>query len=96
MLIFLFGVLGVAMMLVLVRTALGPNWIDRVLAINIFGTLTTLLLALIAAFSDLPSLLDIALLYVLINFMSTVAILRFFKDKKLPIFHRQLRKRWNL
>ena len=89
MLTFLFSVLGLAMIMVLIRTAKGPGWIDRVLAINIFGTLTILLLVLIAALAELPGLLDIALLYVLINFMSTVAILRFFRDKKLPVFGRR-------
>ena len=83
MLLFLVFVLGIAMLLVLIRTAKGPSWLDRILAINTFGTLTALLLTVIAVFSNLPGLLDISLLYVLINFTSTIAVLRLFKNKNL-------------
>ena len=72
-----------AMVLVLVRTALGPGLFDRVLALNTFGTLTVILLAFLAASSGRYYIADIALLYALINFVLTLAILRFFWKKKL-------------
>lgn len=73
----------VAMALVLLRAALGPGLFDRVLALNTFGTLTVILLAFLAVHANRYYLADIAILYALINFMLTLAILRFFGEKKL-------------
>ena len=84
--------LTVAMALVLVRAALGPGWFDRLLALNVFGNLTILFLVLLSAFTEFYALIDIALLYGLINFVTTLAILRFFNDRSLPLprFNRHL------
>ena len=65
------------MVLVFVRAILGPNVYDRILALNSFGTLTVLLIAAFGFFSGRPEFLDIALVYALISFIGTVAVLRF-------------------
>ncbi len=67
------------MALVLVRALTGPTVYDRILAVNIFGTKTVLLIALLAFISDRLDVLDIALAYALINFIGVVAVLRFFE-----------------
>ncbi len=67
----------VSMMLVLVRALLGPSIFDRILAVNSFGTKTVLLIALLATVACRSDYLDIALLYALINFIGTVALLRY-------------------
>jgi len=67
------------MALVLVRAIIGPTVYDRVLAVNIFGTKTVLLLALLAFISGRLDVLDIALAYALINFIGVIAVLRFFE-----------------
>jgi len=69
----------VVMLIVLVRAALGPTIFDRILAINTFGTATVLLIALIGFLTDRPDFMDIALLYALINFISTIAVLKLFR-----------------
>lgn len=69
----------VVMGLVLVRALRGPTVYDRILAVNMFGTKTVLLIALIAFISGRLDLLDIALAYALINFIGTIAVLRFFE-----------------
>ena len=69
----------VAMALVLVRAIAGPTLYDRVLAGNSFGTKTVLLLGLMGYITGRPDFLDIALLYALINFTGTIAILKFFR-----------------
>jgi multicomponent Na+:H+ antiporter subunit F len=68
-----------SMALVLVRALLGPTVYDRILAVNIFGTKTVLLIALMAFISGQYGVLDIALAYALINFMGVLAVLRFFE-----------------
>jgi len=67
------------MALVLIRALRGPTVYDRILAVNIFGTKTVLLIALMAFISERHDLLDIALGYALINFIGTIAVLRFFE-----------------
>ena len=67
-----------AMVLALVRAFAGPSLYDRVLAGNSFGTKTVLLIGLMGFLTGRPDFLDIALLYALINFAATLAILRFF------------------
>lgn len=69
----------ITMALVLVRAMLGPTLYDRILAVNTFGTKTVLLLAVIGFLSGRPDFLDIALVYALINFIGTVAVLKFFE-----------------
>ncbi len=65
--------------LVLIRALKGPTVYDRILAVNMFGTKTVLLLALMAFISGRHDVLDIALAYALINFIGVVAVLRFFE-----------------
>ncbi len=74
---------SVSMALILVRAFLGPTVYDRVLAVNAFGTVTVLILGLIGFLTDRPEFLDIALLYALINFVGTIAILKFFRYRAL-------------
>lgn len=69
----------VAMALALVRALAGPTVYDRILAVNMFGTKTVLMLAIIGYITDRPEFTDISLAYALINFVGTVAVMRFFK-----------------
>lgn len=71
----------VTMALALVRALLGPTVYDRVLAVNVFGTKTVLLLAVIAFLSGRPDFLDLALAYALINLVGILAVLKFFQDR---------------
>ena len=72
-----------AMVLMLVRAVSGPTVYDRVLSVNSFGTKTVLLLAVLGFLMGRPAFLDIALLYALINFVATIAILKFFRYGRL-------------
>jgi multicomponent Na+:H+ antiporter subunit F len=66
----------VTMGLALARALLGPTVYDRILAVNMFGTKTVLLIAVFAFLSGRTDILDIALVYALINFIAVVAVLR--------------------
>jgi multicomponent Na+:H+ antiporter subunit F len=72
------GVL-ITMSLALVRAFLGPTVFDRVLAANMFGTKTVLLIAVSGFLAGRPEWLDLALLYALMNFIGMIALLRFSK-----------------
>ena len=67
----------VTMSLALLRATLGPTVFDRVLAINMFGTKTVLLICVAGFLLDRTDFLDLALLYSLMNFIGTVALLRY-------------------
>jgi len=71
----------VTMGLALVRAILGPSVYDRVLAANVFGTKTVLLLSVIAFLYGRPDFLDLALTYALINFVGVLAVLEFFQSR---------------
>ena len=70
----IFVVLAIAMFYRAIR---GPTMQDRVLAVNVLGTNTVVILALLAAGLEEPSFLDIALVYALLNFLMTIAISKF-------------------
>ncbi len=69
------------MALALIRAILGPSVYDRVLAVNMFGTKTVLLLSVIAFLYGRPDFLDLALAYALINFIGVLAVLEFFRAR---------------
>ena len=69
----------VTMALALTRALLGPTVYDRVLAVNMFGTKTVLLIAVLGFLAGRPDFLDISLVYALINFIGTIAVLKFIK-----------------
>ncbi len=69
----------VTMMLTLARALLGPSIFDRLLAVNSLGTKTVLLIAVYGFMTGRPDFLDIALVYSLINFVGTIAVLKFFE-----------------
>ncbi len=68
------------MALALARALLGPTVYDRVLAVNMFGTKTALLLSVVAFLYGRPDFLDLALAYALINFIGVLAVLKFVQD----------------
>lgn len=69
----------VTMGLALARAALGPTLFDRILALNMFGTKTVLLIAVVGFLTGRPDFLDLGLLYALMNFIGTITVLRFLK-----------------
>jgi multicomponent Na+:H+ antiporter subunit F len=69
--------LVVLAIVVLYRAVKGPTMQDRVIAVNVLGTNTVVILALLAVALDSESFLDIALVYALLNFLMAVAISKF-------------------
>lgn len=76
------AILG-TMALALVRALKGPTVYDRIVAVNVFGTKTVLAVALISFVSGHADLIDVALVYALINFIAIVAVLKLVKMRDL-------------
>ncbi len=70
-------VIILAAVLVLYRAIKGPRVCDRVLSANVIGTKTVILVALIGYIYERPHFLDIAIVYALINFIATIAFLKY-------------------
>lgn len=75
----------VAIALMLIRALSGPTLYDRVLAVNSLGTKIILLLGVIGFLTGRPDFLDISILYALINFVATIAILKFFRYRSFQV-----------
>jgi len=69
----------VTMALTLSRALMGPTLFDRLLAVNSFGMKTVLLIAVYGFLTGRPDFLDIGLVYALINFVGTIAVLKLFE-----------------
>jgi len=69
----------ICMVLAMARALLGPTVYDRIMAVNAFGTKTVLIIAVLGFMSGRPDFMDIALVYALINFIGTIAVLKFIR-----------------
>ncbi len=79
----MYGAAAIAALAVVVmyRVVKGPTMQDRIVAINVIGTSTVVIIALVAAALDQPEYLDIALVYALLNFVLSIAVAKFTVDR---------------
>ncbi len=75
----------IGMVLLLTRLLSGPTLYDRILAMNSFGTKVVLFLAVFALIIGRDDGVDIAILYALMNFIATIAVLKFFRYSALGV-----------
>ena len=82
---FLAGLIACAItgILILVRIVLGKTTFDRILAVNSLGTVIVIGISIHGFYSNRPEFLDIAIVYALINFIGTVAVLKLFSTGSL-------------
>ena len=79
----------VVMIMSITRAILGPTFYDRILAVNVFGTKTVLLIALLGFVMGRPEFLDIAIVYALINFISVIGVLRYSDSSVFKLLKKQ-------
>lgn len=75
--------LGIAVLIALLRVVLGPTAFDRVLAVNCIGTIVIIGIALHGFVMERPEFVDIAILYAILNFIGTFAVLKLFSTGRL-------------
>jgi len=75
------------MLVALYRVIVGPTVMTRIIAANMIGTKTTVLLLIIGAVYDrLDMFVDLAMTYALLNFIGTLAVAKyFFRNKRVDI-----------
>jgi multicomponent Na+:H+ antiporter subunit F len=75
--VFIMVVLLISVLMTLIRALKGPTSFDRILSVNAVGTTTVVAVAVMGFLKDRPDFLDLALVYAMVNFVATIAILRF-------------------
>lgn len=75
----------IGMALLLGRMIAGPSFYDRALAVNSFGTKIVLFLCVFSLIIGRTDGIDIAILYALMNFIATIAILKFVRYRALDV-----------
>lgn len=68
--------MAVLLLFTLVRAVKGPRFTDRVVAVNVIGTMATAILAAVSVILDEDFLADVAIVYALLNFLSVVVLCR--------------------
>ncbi len=75
--IFLIGccaVLGVCIIFCMIRAMLGPRFTDRVVAVNMIGTMTIAIMAILSVWMDAEFLIDISITYALLSFIAIMVL----------------------
>lgn len=76
-------VLGLMVILCLYRAVFGPTVMDRIVAVGVIGTKTTVILVLLGIYyKRVDMFVDISLAYALLNFIATLAAAKFFRVRK--------------
>ena len=71
-------VLGVFLFMCLYRAVRGPSTADRVIAVNMTGTVVLFLIVLLSLLTGEGYLMDIALIYAMLSFLAVVLLCRIF------------------
>lgn len=58
----------------LVRSVLGPGISDRIIAVNMTGTMIIMIIAILSVFLDENYLVDVCLIYAMISFLGVVVL----------------------
>ena len=71
-------VLGVAALFALIRAIRGPRIADRIVGVNMIGTITIMILTILSRFLSESYLLDVCIIYAMISFLSVVVLCRIY------------------
>ncbi len=79
-------VLGILCFCCLIRSIIGPKIADRIVAVNMIGTMTMMMIAILAVKMQEGYLVDVALIYAMISFLAVVVLVKVymgvFKEKE--------------
>jgi len=67
-------VLAVMVLMCLIRAIKGPRIADRIVAINMMGTMTMVIIAILAVKMDEGYLVDICIIYAMISFLAVTLL----------------------
>ncbi len=73
----LFGVIVLATFLSLIRAVIGPTASDRMVAVDIMTTITTVVLVVLSLIFKRKIYLDVALVYAVLAYITTLVVARY-------------------
>ena len=75
-------ILSIALVISIFRFITANEIYTKILTVNLIGTKIVLLILLVGTVSIEKDFTDIAMVYALINFISTIVILKYYEDKE--------------
>tara|TARA_B110000211_G_scaffold213459_1_gene254009 strand:- start:496 stop:762 length:267 start_codon:yes stop_codon:yes gene_type:complete len=75
-------ILSIALVISIIRFIMANEIYTKILTVNLIGTKIVLLILLVGTVSIEKDFTDIAMVYALINFISTIVILKYYEDKE--------------
>ena len=75
-------ILSLALVISIFRFIMANEIYTKILTVNLIGTKIVLLILLVGTVSIEKDFTDIAMVYALINFISTIVILKYYEDKE--------------
>ena len=75
-------VLALLILATLVRAILGPRFTDRIIAVNVINTLVVAELTLLSVWLREDFLVDVALVYALLSFLTVVVVSRLLPERQ--------------
>ena len=82
----------VLILAVLVRSILGPRFTDRIVAVNVLNTMVLAVISLLAVWLEEDYLVDVALVYARLSFLTVVVISRIVVGRRRRQTERKTRK----
>jgi len=80
-------IIGILIILCLLRAVLGPRLADRIVAINMIGTMTIVEIAILGLYMRESYLFDVCIIYAMISFLAVVVLTKIYEgayqEKKL-------------
>ncbi len=67
-------ILAVMVVICLIRAVIGPRVADRIVAVNMMGTMVSVMIALLAILFQEGYLVDICMIYAMISFLAVIII----------------------
>ena len=67
-------IISILIIVAIIRSAIGPSMTDRVIAVNMIGTMTIALIAMLTIYMAEDYLADVCLIYAMISFLAVVIL----------------------
>lgn len=82
-------VLALMLVLCLIRAIIGPRIADRLVAVNMMGTMVMVIISILGLIMNEGYLVDICLIYALISFLAVVVLTRVYTGVYLEAKHKK-------
>ena len=82
------GILGLFLLACLIRAIIGPRIADRLIAINMMGTLIVIIICILAFVMGEGTLVDVGITYVMLSFLAVVLLTKIY----MGVYHEKRRR----